>query len=89
MNVIEYDGGVIWLTPNLSAYVQNLITISIDNSEYELTHKLIDTLSIINSYKEDTLLDMNKAYYVRVIEEDVWWRTKLEIWLMQKRLFCQ
>ena len=71
MNVIEYDGGVIGLTPNLSAYVQNLITISIDNSEYELTHKLIDTLSIINSYKEDTLLDMNKAYYVRVIEEDV------------------
>ena len=71
MNVIEYDGGVIGLTPNLSAYVQNLITISIDNSEYELTHKLIDTLSIINSYEEDTLLDMNKAYYVRVIEEDV------------------
>ena len=71
MNVIEYDGGVIGLTPNLSAYVQNLITISIDNSEYELTHKLIDTLSIINSYKEDTLLDMNKAYYVRVIEEDL------------------
>ena len=71
MNVIEYDGGVIGLTPNLSAYVQNLITVSIDNSEYELTHKLIDTLSIINSYKEDTLLDMNKAYYVRVIEEDV------------------
>ena len=71
MNVIEYDGGVIGLTPNLSAYVQNLITISIDNSEYELTHKLIDTLSIIDSYKEDTLLDMNKAYYVRVIEEDV------------------
>ena len=71
MNIIEYDGGVIGLTPNLSAYVQNLITISIDNSEYELTHKLIDTLSIINTYKEDTLLDMNKAYYVRVIEEDV------------------
>ena len=71
MNVIEYDGGVIGLTPNLSAYVQNLITVSIDNSEYELTHKLIDTLSIINSYKEDTLLDMNKAYYVRVIEEDL------------------
>ena len=71
MNVIEYDGGVIGLTPNLSAYVQNLITISIDNGEYELTHKLIDTLSIINSYKEDTLLDMNKAYYVRVIEEDL------------------
>lgn len=71
MNVIEYDGGVIGLTPNLSAYVQNLITISIDNGEYEVAHKLIDTLSIINSYKEDTLLDMNKAYYVRVIEEDV------------------
>ena len=71
MNVIEYDGGVIGLTPNLSAYVQNLITISIDNGEYELTHKLIDTLSIINSYKEDTLLDMNKVYYVRVIEEDL------------------
>ena len=71
MNVIEYDGGVIGLTPNLSAYVQNLISSSIDNNEYELTHKLIDTLSIINSYKEDTLLDMNKAYYVRVIEEDL------------------
>lgn len=71
MNVIEYDGGVIGLTPNLSAYVQNLISISIDNSEYELTHKLIDVLSIINTHKEDTLLDMNKAYYVRVIEEDV------------------
>ena len=71
MNVIEYDGGVIGLTPNLSAYVQNLISISIDNSEYEVAHKLIDTLSIINTYKEDTLLDMNKAYYVRVIEEDL------------------
>ena len=71
MNIIEYDGGVIGQTPNLSVYVQNLITVSIDNNEYELTHKLIDTLSIINSYKEDTLLDMNKAYYVRVIEEDV------------------
>lgn len=71
MNVIEYDGGVIGLTPNLSAYVQNLISISIDNSEYELTHKLIDVLSIINTHKEDTLLDMNKAYHVRVIEEDI------------------
>ena len=71
MNVIEYDGGVIGLTPNLSVYVQNLISVSIDNKEYELTHKLIDALSIINSYKEDTLLDMNKAYYVRVIEEDL------------------
>ena len=71
MNVIEYDGGVIGLTPNLSAYVRNLITVSIDNSEYELTHKLIDALSIINTHKEDTLLDMNKAYYVRVIEEDL------------------
>lgn len=71
MNVIEYDGGVIGFTSNLSAYVQNLISVSIDNSEYELTHKLIDVLSIINTHKEDTLLDMNKAYYVRVIEEDV------------------
>ena len=71
MNVIEYDGGVIGLTPNLSTYVRNLITVSIDNKEYEVTHKLIDTLSIINTYKEDTLLDMNKAYYVRVIEEDL------------------
>ena len=71
MNVIEYDGGVIGLTPNLSAYVQNLITVSIDNKEYELAHKLIDALSIINTHKEDTLLDMNKVYYVRVIEEDV------------------
>ena len=71
MNVIEYDGGVIGLTPNLSVYVQNLIVVSIDNGEYELAHKLIDTLSIINTYKENTLLDMNKAYYVRVIEEDV------------------
>ena len=69
MNVIEYDEDVIGLTPNLSAYVQNLITISIDNSEYEVAHKLIDTLSIINTHKEDTLLDMNKAYYIRVIEE--------------------
>ena len=71
MNVIEYDGGVIGLTPNLSAYVQNLISASIDNGEYELTHKLIDALSIINTHKEDTLLDMNKTYYVRVIEEDL------------------
>ena len=71
MNVIEYDGGVIGLTPNLSAYVQNLISVSIDNSDYELTHKLIDVLSIITTHKEDTLLDMNKAYYVRVIEEDI------------------
>ena len=39
--------------------------------EYALAHKLIDVLSIINTYKEDTLLDMNKAYYIRVIEEDV------------------
>ena len=69
MNVIEYDGGVIGLTPNLSAYVQNLISASIDNSEYEVAHKLIDTLSIINTHKEDTLLEMNKAYYIRVIEE--------------------
>ena len=71
MNVIEYDGGVIGFTPSLSVYVQNLITVSIDNGEYEVAHKLIDTLSIINTYKEDTLLDMNKAYYVRVIEEDL------------------
>ena len=34
MNVIEYDGGVIGLTPNLISYLQNLITISIDNGEY-------------------------------------------------------
>ena len=71
MNVIEYDGGIIGLTPNLSAYVRNLIVVSIDNGEYELAHKLIDTLSIINTHKEDTLLDMNKAYYIRVIEEDL------------------
>ena len=71
MNIIEYDGGVIGLTPDLRAYVQNLISASIDNKEYELAHKLIDALSIINTHKEDTLLEMNKAYYIRVIEEDL------------------
>ena len=61
MNVIEYDRGVIGLTPNLSAYVQNLITISIDNSEYEVAHKLIDVLSIIRDC--NCLMDMHGLVY--------------------------
>lgn len=70
MNVIEYDGGVIGLTPNLSAYVQNLISSSIDNSEYELAHKLIDVLSIIRDC--NCLVDMHGlVYWAKRVENQI------------------
>lgn len=71
MNIIKHDGGVIGLTPDIVAYLEDLIKINIKGEEYEHLHKLIDVLSIVKTHKDDTLLEMNNAYYVRIIEEDI------------------